>query len=217
VALAAPGARHFAIRVTTPGDKKGCDLAEVAGAQPVRADLWIEAPERGCFDAVELRASSLYPLGFFTAFFFIRIPQERWVYPRAGGVQPFPRRPAAARHKGAGQAFEGDDFAGLRAYVQGEPQRHIDWKAVARGRELVIKQWAGESDETMQFQWADTTGLAHEARLSQLASWIVRAERLGRSHALAIPGVAIPVGRGTAHFHQCLRALAAFPREEGPG
>ena len=102
----------------------------------------------------------------------------------------------------------------MRAYAPGEPQRHIDWKAVARGQALVIKQWAGEADETVHLTWQDTAGLAHEARLSQLARWIVIAGNHNRSYALSVPGATIPAGHGDAHFHECLRALADFPTEE---
>ena len=41
---------------------------------------------------------------------------------------------------------EGDDFAGVRAYVPGESQRHIDWRAVARGQPLMTKQFAAEAE-----------------------------------------------------------------------
>ena len=84
---------------------------------------------------------------------------------------------------------------------------------MARGQGLVIKQWAGESDETLHLTWQDTAGLAHEARLSQLARWIVSAERSGRSYALNIPGTTISAAHGDAHFHECVRALALFPAE----
>ena len=68
-------------------------------------------------------------------------------------------------------------------------------------------------DETVLLTWQDTSGLAHEARLSQLARWIVTAERSGRSYALNIPSAVISAGHGDAHFHECLRALALFPAE----
>lgn len=215
LAHAAQGRGHLAVRVGIRGDDAGCEFPEVTGPQPAHADLWIDPRQRGRFEALELTVSSLYPLGFCTAKFSIRLPQERWVYPKAEGTRAIPKRPSVTQRGGAKQELEGDDFAGLRAYVPGEPQRHIDWKAVARGQDLVIKQWAGEADESLHLQWADTNGLAYEARLSQLALWILRAERSGRSYALAIPGVTIEAARGAAHFHRCLRALAAFPREEG--
>lgn len=211
--LAAGGATHAAIRIKPKAGGESVAFPEISGPQWQRAELSIEAPRRGHFQDVALLASSLYPLGFLSARMALTIPQSRWVYPAAEGSRPLPRNLAPARLRGTGARAEGDDFAGLRAYIPGESQRHIDWKAAARGQGLVTKQWAGESDETLLFTWQDTAGLGHEARLSQLARWIVTAERGGRSYALDVPGRAFPPGHGDAHFHECLRALALFPPE----
>ena len=211
--LAASGATHAAIRIKPKAGGESVAFPEISGSQWQRAELSIEAPRRGHFQDVTLVASSLYPLGFFSARMVPTIRQSRWVYPAAEGSRQLPRNFAPARLRGTAVHAEGDDFAGLRAYIPGESQRHIDWKAAARGQGLVIKQWAGESDETFLFTWQDTAGLPHEARLSQLARWIVTAERSSRSYGLDIPGSTLPPGHGNAHFHECLRALALFPPE----
>ncbi len=211
--LAASGRTHAAIRIKPRERGESTAFSEVSGTQWMRADVGIDANRRGFFEEFDLVVSSLYPLGFFTARLVVTIPQPRWVYPKVEGARPLPRTPISAKQHGAGARAEGDDFAGVRAYAPGEPQRHIDWKAVARGQPLAIKQWSGEADETVLLAWPDTAGLAHEARLSQLARWIVTAERSGRSYALDVPGTTLPAGRGDAHFHECLRALALFPAE----
>ncbi len=209
--LAAAGGAHTAIRIKTGDGADSVAFAEISGAQWLREDLAIDAARRGHFREMKLVASSLYPLGFFSARMTLTIAQSRWVYPAPEGSRPLPRHLAPARNRGVGLRAEGDDFAGLRAYIPGEPQRHIDWKAAARGQGLFVKQWAGEADETLVFAWPDTAGLEHEARLSQLARWIVAAERSRKSYALEIPGTAISPGHSEAHFHECLRALATFP------
>ena len=105
----------------------------------------------------------------------------------------------------------GDDFAGTRAYQSGESQRHIDWKAVARGQPLLVKQWAGEADQTLHLDWASLSHLDVEARLSQLTRWVLIAERTGASYGLRLPEITIAPARGDVHFHNCLRALALHP------
>jgi uncharacterized protein (DUF58 family) len=212
-ASAADRRAHVSVRVKARGASESVDFHEVRSSQDARGELWIEPTERGFFEELRLNASSLYPLGFFTARLTVIVRQPHYIYPAADGAMPLPVTAALAKHPGSGARLEGDDFAGLRAYRSGESQRHIDWKAAARGQGLVIKQWAGEADETLQLTWADTTGLAHEARLSQLTRWIVVAERQGRSYGLAVPGATIAPGRGTTHYHECLRTLAVFPRE----
>ena len=211
--LASKGGTHASIRIRAQKRGESVAFPEISGPQWQYDSLPIDATLRGHFDKVTLLISSLYPLGFFSAKMVVPMNASRWVYPAAEGARALPRSLARARQRGAGARAEGDDFAGLRAYVPGEPQRHIDWKAAARGQGLFVKQWAGEADETLHLDWQDTAGLAHEARLSQLARWIVTAARHGRSYALDLPGTVIPTGHGDAHFHQCLRALAVFPPE----
>jgi len=213
VARAGHGRGHVAVRVKLRSSSDGCTFSEVREALDARVELWLETSQRGRLTELPLRVSSLFPLGFFTASFKVVLEQARWVYPRPQSFRPLPAPPSARRRRGSAERLEGDDFAGVRPYVPGEPQRHIDWKAVARGQELVIKQWAGEAGGSLELRWSDTEGLAYEARLSQLAHWVTQAERLGRNYALEIPETSVPVGRGVAHYHKCLRALAAFPKE----
>ena len=212
--LAVSGGTHASVRIRAQKRGESIAFSEISGPQWQYDELPIDATRRGHFDNVTLIVASLYPLGFFSAKMVLPMNASRWVYPAAEGSRALPSHRARARQRGPGARAEGDDFAGLRAYVPGEPQRHIDWKAAARGQGLFVKQWAGEADETWHLDWLDTAGLAHEARLSQLARWIATAEPQGRSYALDLPGTVIPAGHGEAHFHRCLRALALFPREE---
>ena len=213
--LAAGGCTHAAIwmKASASDGAESVAFPEISGAPWQYEELAIDAVRRGHFQALKLIVSSLYPLGFFSARTVLAIPCSRWIYPAAEGSRALPRNFAPARTSGSGARAEGDDFAGLRTYIPGEPQRHIDWKAAARGQGLFVKQWAGEADETLPLAWQDTAGLAHEARLSQLARWIVTAERSGQSYALDVPGSVLPPGRGDGHFHECLRVLALFPPE----
>lgn len=215
-ALAAIGGMHAAIRIKAGATGSSIAFEEISGPQWQFDQLEHSAAERGFFPDLTLAVSSLYPLGFFSARMTLTIACPRWVYPAAEGNRPLPRHLLPARNRGAGIRTEGDDFAGLRTYVQGEPHRHIDWKAAARGQGLFVKQWAGDSDETLILTWQDTAGLAHESRLSQLARWVVTAERSGLSYALDVPGTALPPGSGERHFHACLRVLALYPAEVGP-
>ena len=49
-----------------------------------------------------------------------------------------------------------------------------------------------------------------EARLEQLARWVVDAEERGDRYGLELPGVHIAPDRGAEHRHRCLAALALF-------
>jgi len=103
---------------------------------------------------------------------------------------------------------EGDDFAGVRPYVQGESQRHIDWRAVARGQSLMTKQFTAEEEGVVYLDFSVLGSADVEEKLSQLALWVIEAERARRPYALRIPGNQILPAVGQTHFHQCLRALS---------
>ena len=94
-----------------------------------------------------------------------------------------------------GTRVEGDDYGGVRAWQPGESQRHIDWKAAARGQPLLTKQWTGEADEILRLDWHALAPLGDEARLSQLAKWIVLAERGTAAYELRLPGKRLAPGR----------------------
>jgi uncharacterized protein (DUF58 family) len=104
----------------------------------------------------------------------------------------------------------GDDFAGLRDYVPGEPQRHIDWKAVARGRPLMTKEFAAETKGAVSLDFFEVRLADVEEKLSQLTLWVIEAERARQPYGLRLPGLEISPALGQMHFHSCLRALSLF-------
>ena len=201
---------HFAVAVRAPGAAEAGQFGEIGPGGVVRAQLAVPATRRGCFASLPLRAASIFPLGFFTARRAVLLRQPHCIYPRPEGSLPLPSALAPARESRDGQRVEGDDFGGVRTWQTGESQRHIDWKAAARGQPLLIKQWTGEADEILHLDWQTLAGLGDEARLSQLARWVIAAERGGASYGLRLPGKAFAPARGEAHYHACLCALADF-------
>lgn len=202
--------RHFSLELMAPREKTGATIRclEPGGAQHVVVPG--KAPRRGCFHEIELRIRSAYPLGFFSAQQRWKIPGTYWIYPAPRGSAALPHRLSPTRQPRAGAIVEGDDYGGVRAWRVGESQRHIDWKAAARGQPLLTKQWLGEADDILYFDWHTLDTLDAEARLSQLAKWIVLAERGAAPYELRLPDQIIAASRGDTHYHACLRALAAF-------
>jgi uncharacterized protein (DUF58 family) len=184
---------------------------EIAPGKGARVTLRFPAPARGEYTITQLRVTSAYPLGFLRARRDSPARQSYFVYPKPAGDPNLPSHLPDARNAGR-ETFvgEGDDFAGVRAYVPGESQRHIDWKAVARGQPLMTKQFTVEADDLLLLDFAQVPQTEIETRLSQLALWIVEAERVRRRYALRLPGLDIPASSGEAHYHRCLQALALF-------
>lgn len=211
---AAPRSTPRALRLDA-GDTTHAVAIDAATAEcEVSAVLSMATERRGCFTRLRITAASAYPLGFFTARRRFVVEQEFCVYPRPAGTAPMPHATVASQERREGTRIEGDDFAGVRPWVQGESQRHIDWKAAARSDSLLTKQWAGDGGETVHFDWRDTPPGDVETRLSQLAQWIVTSDRAGFRYALTLPGTMVAADRGDAHRHACLHALASFSPEE---
>lgn len=201
---------HPGLRVKARHSRAVATFDEITAGQSQRVELSMLAVARGRHETIDVQLSTLFPLGFFTAQRLLTIAQPHIVYPRPEGSLPLPPSSVPAPHRRDGLRVAGDDFAGTRGYQAGESQRHIDWKAVARGQPLLIKQWAGEADQTLHLDWDALSQMDVEARLSQLARWVLLAERSGASYSLRLPALAIAPSRGDVHFHACLRALALY-------
>lgn len=208
------GTEPAAVNIRVRAETKGAFFQRSSEGREQRATLRFTATQRGRFEEVRLVATSLYPLGLFTARRSFVLRQTWFVYPQPSGAAPIPRSTAPDQQPRAGAKIEGDDFAGTRTWLPGESQRHIDWKAAARGQPLLTKQWAGEAAATVLLDWRDTPPGDLKSRLGQLARWVQTSERGGASYGLALPGTTLPPSRGSAHFHACLRALAVFSPEE---
>lgn len=214
IAEAEPGKAPAAIQIDAGDPEHSAHFESLQPGHEQRAIISLAGSQRGQFTKVRLMLLSRYPLGFFTARRRSVVEQRFFVYPRPAGTAPIPRAPTGSRERREGTRVEGDDFAGVRTWLQGESQRHIDWKAAARGQPLLTKQWAGDSGETVQLDWRDTPPGDVEARLSQLAQWIVTAEQAGTQYGLTMPGRTIEPSQGDAHYHACLETLATFRAEE---
>ena len=186
-------------------------LDYIAAGRAARVMLRFPARTRGEHEVGSLRITTVYPLGFMRARKNLATRQRFLVYPMPAGDPKLPvDRARSTQMKRGPEKGEGDDFAGVRAYVPGESQRHIDWKAVARGQALMTKQYAAEPSGLLYFDFASIRSSNLEDRLSQLALWIVEAERVHRPYGMRLPGAELPPSLGKAHFQRCLRALALF-------
>lgn len=166
---------------------------------------------RGIHQIDFLQIDSIFPLGVFRSRFQHRVSCECIVYPEPRGEREISQADGKSLPGNSGTRTTGDDFAGVRNYQTGESQRHIDWKAVARGQPLMIKQFESIKQNEIWLDAASLNGMELESKLSQLAKWIVDSERAGFRYGLQCNGKSIAVGSGNTHFQRCLRELAASP------
>ncbi|MBV8783258.1 MAG: DUF58 domain-containing protein [Gammaproteobacteria bacterium] len=206
--LSAPGTGRAAIEGRLTAGAAG--RTEVPVAAPATLVVPVPPQRRGVLPLERVRLETRHPFGLFCTWTWLHAPLELLVYPAPRGTLPMPEsglRPGT-RRRGSG-ALE-DEWLGLRAFRDGDSPRRVDWKAYAREAPLLVKEYEAAAGDVRLFDFARLPLADTEARLSQLARWIVDAEAQGERYGLSLPGLSVPARRGPAHRHRCLAALARF-------
>ncbi len=140
------------------------ECAATGGAGPVMVALpgrldpgaqasaeWRLRPARRGLLRVELVAAvSVFPFGFVRKVVGIGQGQEVPVWPAAVAYQtchnPPGWRPRAGARRGTAGP-RGGDLRALRRYAPGDPPRAVHWKASARARRLLVREFSPELDD----------------------------------------------------------------------
>jgi uncharacterized protein (DUF58 family) len=189
--------------------------ADLAPRARQRLELPLPAPRRGVVRIGRVRLSTAHPFGLFRAWTWVHMEVAMLVYPHPHGRLPMPTvsaRTAGTRaHAGAGA----DEWVGLRPFRDGDSPRQVDWKAYAREAPLLVKEYVQGASELRIFEFAQLQSVDEEARLSQLARWVVDAEAHGERYGVILPHARLSPDRGPEHRHRCLAALALFGSSGG--
>ncbi len=196
--------QHPRTRVRISLDRKsaGAEVPWLEAGDSLRVTLPFPLPNRRgrhCLDG--LRVSTANPFGLFHCWTWWRRSYDYFVYPKPEG-EPLPTR------QGRDQAAE---FSGFKTFETHDSPRRISWKHYARTDELLVKVFNdAESDDT-EIQWAATTQSDDEARLSQIAKWLLQAEESGKDrYRMRMPDAVTGLSRGPNHLESCLLRLAQW-------
>ncbi len=190
-------------------DSDGVPIEHLPPDDSTTIELVLPGRRRGRQTLTRARLSSVHPLGLLAVMHETEATWSWVVYPAplAGGQDPDgdgDDHLAGVRRSNTG------DFHGHRPYQPGEPHRRIDWRAVARGRPLLLKDYTLGGTAECWIDWTDDVIADVEIHLSVLCGRVVAAERQGRRYGLRLPGRTIELGHGVDHQHICLEALALF-------
>jgi len=186
-------------------------LVDVIADTTAQLELQLPATQRGWLPITTLTISTRFPLGLVHAWSHLNLTAACLVYPRPAATNM--EIPLSSSDKGGNKPSQktgNDDFIGFRNYHHGDSPRHVDWKAVARGQELLTKQFSDNENRELWLDWDSLNNLDTEARISQLCRWVIDVDAAGSRFGLRLPGLQIPLGQGTEHRHQCLKALALY-------
>lgn len=177
---------------------------------------WIVRPARRGVERVELNGlGSLFPFGFLRKTMGCTQHCEVVVWPApveyrrlsAGGAW---RAQPGERSRRQGQ---GGDLLALRKYAAGDSQRLVHWKATARLRRLMVRQFAAESQDGYTL-WFDTLALRwprpdqFELAVGLAATLAEDLFREGRLRAVALDGEAAEIVRSVGDLERFLDRLA---------
>lgn len=211
---------HFEIHIHNPAARRRYSVsvgwprapvaatADVAPGNTAALKLPLPAQRRGWLPARVFAVSTEFPLGMFHAWTWLELDMACLVYPAPAppGREPPPARGAGGQLPGSRPGL--DEFAGLRNYQRGDTPRAIHWKSFPKLQQPMVKQFQETMDREFWLDWDELPELDGEARLSQLARWVLEAEGRHLSYGLRLPGSRIAPSRGATHQHACLKALA---------
>lgn len=180
-----------------------------ASTQPVR--LALPTRRRGKRACPRVRIRTVYPLGLWQAWAYLRPALDAIVYPKPEDDAPPLPAVLGGGDRGIGLAASGEDFAGVRPYQDGDPQKMIAWKLAARSDELSVKLFEADAGgELMLDFFATPATMDLELRLARLARWVLDAEAAHLRYGLRLPNESIAPGAGAEHRGRCLTALALY-------
>lgn len=188
--------------------KKKVNYVDVEEESKRFAQFYLTANRRGYNDIPRIACTTIFPFGIFEAWSWIRSPYQLLVYPK-----PIPcPEPLIATHSGHEEGVHAEkgseDFHNLRDYQPGDPIKQVMWKAYARERGLLSKEFEDFVGEHQSLSWESVAHYEKELAISYLADAVLSAEESQHLYGLELPHISIAKGRGAEHMHSCLKALA---------
>lgn len=209
------GRMHEALELSFP--KGLLTRADLVEDEQLRVNVYLPTQHRGILKAPRLLVQTRFPLGLWRAWSMLDLDMRCLVYPAPVACELPGAVSNSSGGKGSSTQPGSEDFHGLRNFQPGDSLKQVAWKNLARGQGLKVKQFVDSNDDRVMLDWAMFAGLDPEARLSRLCYWVLKLARSDGDYGLNIPGVVIAPGRGDAHRHRLLSALALWQRSQQAG
>ncbi len=202
--------KRFSIRM---GFAKGEKIeADINPGNLNQLNIFFKTKKRGVLNPGLIVISTKYPLGLFRAWSKFDPDVTALVYPKPVYDLFMPSHIilSSGRDDKGKKITDGgtDDFSGLKAYQPGDSLLHISWKAFSKGQGLMTKKFGTYAGTSVWFDYKKIPGRDMEIKLSMICAMILTAASKGMDYGLKLPGLEIEPGKGEAHKHNCLKALA---------
>jgi len=188
--------------------KKKVEYIDVDAQGHSQASFFLNMPKRGLWDTPRMACTSIFPFGIFESWSWIRSPYQLLVYPKPIKAPS----PLLSESRGSEEGLTSDkgheDFHSLRDYQAGDPIKQVMWKAYARERGLLSKEFEGFVGEQQSLSWSSVAHYEKELAISYLTEAVLVAESTNQVYGLELPQVTIAKGQGLEHMNSCLKSLA---------
>jgi uncharacterized protein (DUF58 family) len=213
-----------------PLDKK-CYFLKIPPGKTQRTSYRHTFARRGMYELDGFRVGTKFPFALFRKSRDVAEKGEVLVYPALVPVQ----RPAPqARQQGdvtSARLGRRGEFFGLREWRDGDDRRDVDWKASAKTRQTMVREYEDEQtrravvmldnslpDEVLAAERADDVDAAAQAKLDALERAVSRAASLaavyleaGWAVQVVARGEQVPMGAGRPQMARVMRMLALVP------
>ncbi len=193
---------------------------EVAAGQCATFEVMVPTQQRGWVSLQRWPIQNTYPVGLFKAWGYWKASPAILIWPALDPVAP----PLPGANDGNQEhlfktSTQPEQQDEIREWQRGDALRSVIWKKsatrIACGLTPVVRQNSASSSPSVWIDWEMTVGLSSEARLSRLATWLVRAETQSlHIYGLRMPGCTIACSQGQAHLTHCLDTLAAWNSDQ---
>ncbi|MEW6735174.1 MAG: DUF58 domain-containing protein [Acidobacteriota bacterium] len=173
-------------------------------------------PQRGTYHITGFMVSTKFPFGFLRKTHEKEAAGEVVVYPCPQPISNFAViMPALAGWLESPIRGSGSDLYLIRQYVPNDNMRHIDWKATAKARQLMVKEYTCEDERRITIILDDYYDETlpnflekYERAVLLAASLIEHFHRQGAELRLLTPEQQTEFGVGQEHCYAMLRILA---------
>ncbi len=177
-------------------------------------------PRRGIYDLRDLKVRTSFPFIFFVLTRRVPFQKKVIVYPELIEMEgPSVEDLLSVTSRAALKAPTGDYPQSIRAYIQGDPMRHIHWKATAKLQALMVKEFYRERPEEITIVLDNSASSSEEdfeRAVSICATLLVRISELEIAFRLLSCDKAFPFGSGRTHLLAQLDYLAGVKKAGQP-
>lgn len=167
------------------------------------------APQRGRHSLSTFVLSTTAPFGLFFAWQVVASEAVATIYPRRIGEKTWTVETGTTAGEFV-RASGAEDYKEHRLYQAGDNLKRVDWRAYARGRGLLTKEFDESTSSGLHFDYRRLVDLPPERRLEQLSKWVDMAIQKGHPFSLTLPYKQIGPDKGLVFAHKAWSELADF-------